>query len=97
MNRGKRYKGEQKLNLKKVFAVIIALIVLVMFVICSLLLINDFITIATSTASLTYYGVITEILALIVIIITHIYEIYKSYQFYKFMNKDLDRIKHKKN
>lgn len=40
--------------------------VLVMFVICSLLLINDFITIATSTASLTYYGVITEILALIV-------------------------------
>ncbi len=40
--------------------------VLVMFMICSLLLINDFITIATSTASLTYYGVITEILALIV-------------------------------
>ena len=40
--------------------------VLVMFIICSLLLINDFITIATSTASLTYYGVITEILALIV-------------------------------
>lgn len=31
MSRGKRYDGEQKLNLKKVFAVIIALAVIVMF------------------------------------------------------------------
>ena len=33
MGRGKRYDGEQKLNLKKVFAVIIAIAVIVMFVI----------------------------------------------------------------
>lgn len=40
--------------------------ILAMFIICSLIVINDFITIATSKAILTYYGVITEILALIV-------------------------------
>ena len=33
MSRGKRYDGEQKLNLKKVFAVIIAIAVIIMFVI----------------------------------------------------------------
>ena len=31
MSRGKRYNGEQKLNLKKVFAVIITIIVIIMF------------------------------------------------------------------
>ena len=31
MSRGKRYNGEQKLNMKKVFAVIIAIIVIIMF------------------------------------------------------------------
>lgn len=31
MNKGKRYNGEQKLNMKKVFAVIIAIIVIIMF------------------------------------------------------------------
>lgn len=31
MSRGKRYSGEQKLNMKKVFAVIIAIIVIIMF------------------------------------------------------------------
>ena len=40
--------------------------VLAMFIICGLLVINDFIILATSTASLTYYGAITLILALIV-------------------------------
>jgi len=40
--------------------------VLVMFIICSLLVINDFIILATSTACLTYYGAITLILALVV-------------------------------
>lgn len=40
--------------------------ILAMFIICSLLAITDFITLATSTASLTYYGAITGILALIV-------------------------------
>lgn len=40
--------------------------VLAMFIICSLLVISDFITLATSTVSLTYYGAITGILALIV-------------------------------
>ena len=33
MSRGKRYDGEQKLNLKKVFAVFIAIAVIIMFVI----------------------------------------------------------------
>lgn len=33
MGRGKRYNGEKKLNMKKVFAVIIALIVIIMFII----------------------------------------------------------------
>ena len=33
MSRGKRYSGEKKLNLKKVFAVIVALAVIVMFII----------------------------------------------------------------
>jgi len=33
MSRGKRYEGEQKLNLKKVFAVIIAIAVIIMFVV----------------------------------------------------------------
>ena len=33
MSRGKRYDGEQKLNVKKVFAVIIAIAVIVMFII----------------------------------------------------------------
>ena len=32
MSRGKRYSGERKLNYKKVFAVIIAIIVVIMFV-----------------------------------------------------------------
>ena len=31
MSRGKRYSGEQKLNMKKVFAVIITIIVIIMF------------------------------------------------------------------
>ena len=31
MSRGKRYNGEQKLNMKKVFAVIITIIVIIMF------------------------------------------------------------------
>ena len=32
-SRGKRYSGEQKLNFKKVFAVLIVILVIVMFVI----------------------------------------------------------------
>lgn len=40
--------------------------VLAMFIVCSLLVISDFITLATSTASLTYYGATTLILALVV-------------------------------
>lgn len=40
--------------------------VLAMFIICSVLVISDLITLATSLASLTYYGAVTEILALIV-------------------------------
>ena len=33
MSRGKRYDGEQKLNWKKVFAVVIAIAVIIMFVV----------------------------------------------------------------
>ncbi|MBR2241579.1 MAG: WG repeat-containing protein [Clostridia bacterium] len=33
MSRGKRYNGEQKLNLKKVFAVLIAIIVVILFIV----------------------------------------------------------------
>ena len=33
MSRGRRYSGEKKLNLKKVFAVIITIIVIIMFII----------------------------------------------------------------
>ena len=33
MSRGKRYDGEQKLNVKKVFAVLIAIAVIAMFII----------------------------------------------------------------
>ncbi len=53
MKKGKRIKWG---NLGLIF----------MTIICSLLIISDFITLATSTASLTYYGAITGILALIV-------------------------------
>ncbi len=41
--------------------------VLAMFIICNLLVISDFITLVTSRASLTYYGAVTGILALIII------------------------------
>lgn len=44
--------------------------ILAIFIICSLLAISDFITLATGTASLTYYGAITGILVLIVMCIT---------------------------
>jgi len=44
--------------------------VLAMFIICNLLVISDFITLATSLASLTYYGAVTGILALVLIKIT---------------------------
>lgn len=40
--------------------------VLAMFIVCTLLIVSDFITLATSMASLTYYGAVTGILALIV-------------------------------
>lgn len=33
MSRGKRYEGEPKLNIKKVFAVLIAIAVIIMFII----------------------------------------------------------------
>lgn len=40
--------------------------VLAMFMVSTLLIVSDFITLATSMASLTYYGIVTGILALIV-------------------------------
>lgn len=41
--------------------------ILAMFIVCSLLVISDFITLVTSRASFTYYGAITGILASIII------------------------------
>lgn len=40
--------------------------VLAMFMVSTLLIVSDFITLATSMASLTYYGIVTGIFALIV-------------------------------
>lgn len=49
MSRGKRYSNEPKLNIKKVFAVIIAIIVLIMFI----LIIKSFLTKDNNTGKIT--------------------------------------------
>ena len=60
MGRGKRYDGEQKLNLKKVFAVIIAIAVIVMFVIGIQKLFTEESNTQTRTVALRYFPVYTN-------------------------------------
>ena len=60
MSRGKRYNGEQKLNIKKVFAVILAIAVIVMFVIGINKLFNTESSTQEKTVALRYFPVYTE-------------------------------------
>lgn len=60
MSRGKRYDGEQKLNLKKVFAVIIAIAVIIMFFIGISKLFNRESSTEEKTVAMGYYPVYTE-------------------------------------
>ena len=60
MSRGKRYDGEQKLNLKKVFAVIIALAVIVMFFIGISKLFNKESITEEKAVALRYFPVYTN-------------------------------------
>ena len=60
MSRGKRYDGEQKLNIKKVFAVIIAIAVIIMFVIGINRLFNTESVTQEKTVALRYFPVYTE-------------------------------------
>lgn len=60
MGRGKRYDGEQKLNLKKVFAVIIAIAVIIMFFIGISKLFNTESNTQDKTVALGYFPVYTE-------------------------------------
>ncbi len=60
MSRGKRYDGEQKLNIKKVFAVIIAIAVIIMFVIGIKKLFNTESNVQTKTVALRYFPVYTD-------------------------------------
>ncbi len=60
MSRGKRYDGEQKLNVKKVFAVLIAIAVIVMFVIGIRELLNTEDTPQEKVVALRYFPVYTD-------------------------------------
>ena len=60
MSKGKRYEGEQKLNVKKVFAVIIAIAVIIMFVIGIGRLFNGESVTQEKTVALRYFPVYTE-------------------------------------
>ena len=60
MSRGKRYDGEQKLNLKKVFAVLIAIAVIIMFVVGIKSLFNEETSISQKTVALRYFPVYTN-------------------------------------
>lgn len=60
MSRGKRYDGEQKLNLKKVFAVIIAFAVIIMFFIGISKLFNKESTTQEKAVVLRYFPVYTN-------------------------------------
>ena len=60
MSRGKRYDGEQKLNLKKVFAVIIAIAVIIMFFIGISKLFNNESSTQEKTVAMGYYPVYTD-------------------------------------
>lgn len=60
MSRGKRYDGEQKLNVKKVFAVIIAIAVIIMFIIGIKKLFNTEGDVQSKTVALKYFPVYTN-------------------------------------
>ncbi len=60
MGKGKRYDGEQKLNIKKVFAVIIAIAVIIMFVVGINKLFNTDSVTQEKTVALRYFPVYTE-------------------------------------
>ena len=60
MSRGKRYDGEQKLNLKKVFAVLIAIAVIIMFVVGIKSLFNEETYMTQKTVALRYFPVYTN-------------------------------------
>ena len=60
MSRGKRYDGEQKLNLKKVFAVLIAIAVIIMFVVGIKSLFNEETSMTQKTVALRYFPVYTN-------------------------------------
>ena len=60
MGRGRRYEGEQKLNLKKVFAVIIAIAVIAMFVVGIQKLFTEESKTQTKTVALRYFPVYTN-------------------------------------
>ena len=60
MSRGKRYDGEQKLNLKKVFAVIIAFAVIIMFIIGINKLFTGESDTQEKTVALEYFPIYTE-------------------------------------
>lgn len=60
MSRGKRYDGEPKLNLKKVFAVIIAIAVLIMFIVGIKKLMTPSEKVNVKTVALRYLSVYTN-------------------------------------
>lgn len=60
MSRGKRYDGDQKLNLKKVFAVLIAIAVIIMFFIGIGKLLNKESVTQEKTVALRYFPVYTN-------------------------------------
>ena len=60
MSKGRRYEGEQKLNLKKVFAVIIAIAVIIMFIIGIKHLFSAKSTTEEKTVALKYFPVYTD-------------------------------------
>lgn len=57
MSRGKRYSGEQKLNMKKVIAVIMAIVVLIMFVVVIMKLLEGKADTKDKSFALAYYTV----------------------------------------
>ena len=60
MSRGKRYEGEPKLNIKKVFAVLIAIAVIIMFVIGIKKLFSSEDTVQEKSVVLRYFPIYTE-------------------------------------
>lgn len=60
MSRGKRYDPDQQLNLKKVFAVLIAIVVIIMFVVAIKTILKQGETKQTSSAPITYFSVYTN-------------------------------------